>query len=88
MWYRLLRPLSAVRDVTGAGDALLAGAASAFVAGWPLEDGGGGGMAKSAQRLPGRAVEQVNIVNICNGCLVLHVDMLLRKYIHIHRLYE
>ncbi|CAJ1452573.1 unnamed protein product [Effrenium voratum] len=38
VWYRLLRPLSAVRDVTGAGDALLAGAASAFVAGWPLEE--------------------------------------------------
>lgn len=38
LWYRLLRPLTEVRDVTGAGDALLAGAACAFLAGWPLEE--------------------------------------------------
>lgn len=37
-WYRLLHPLEHVRDVTGAGDALLAGAAAAFVAGWELVD--------------------------------------------------
>ncbi len=37
-WYRLLHPLEQVRDVTGAGDALLAGAAAAFVAGWELVD--------------------------------------------------
>merc|ERR1719373_886056 len=38
LWYRLLRPLASVRDTTGAGDALLAGAARAFAAGWPLEE--------------------------------------------------
>ncbi|CAK9097414.1 Pseudouridine kinase [Durusdinium trenchii] len=38
LWYRLLRPLDHVQDVTGAGDALLAGTASAFVAGWDLQD--------------------------------------------------
>ncbi|CAE6960201.1 psuK [Symbiodinium sp. KB8] len=38
LWYRLLKPADTVRDVTGAGDALLAGAAAAFVAGWPLEE--------------------------------------------------
>ena len=37
-WYRLMRPLQHVQDVTGAGDALLAGTASAFVAGWDLQD--------------------------------------------------
>lgn len=38
LWYRLLKPADTVRDVTGAGDALLAGSAAAFVAGWPLEE--------------------------------------------------
>lgn len=38
LWYRLLRPLESVTDVTGAGDALLAGTAAAFVAGWVLEE--------------------------------------------------
>lgn len=38
LWYRLLRPLESVTDVTGAGDALLAGTAAAFVAGWALEE--------------------------------------------------
>lgn len=38
LWYRLLRPLTRVQDVTGAGDALLAGSACAFAAGWPLEE--------------------------------------------------
>lgn len=36
-WYRL-KPLDHVRDVTGAGDALLAGTAAAFVEGWTLPD--------------------------------------------------
>ncbi|CAK0818204.1 unnamed protein product [Prorocentrum cordatum] len=34
--YRLLRPLASVRDVTGAGDALVGGTAAARAAGWPL----------------------------------------------------
>lgn len=38
LWYRLLKPLESVVDVTGAGDALLAGTASAFSAGWFLEE--------------------------------------------------
>eukprot|EP00933_Yihiella_yeosuensis_P010978 TRINITY_DN11790_c0_g1_i1.p1 TRINITY_DN11790_c0_g1~~TRINITY_DN11790_c0_g1_i1.p1 ORF type:complete len:397 (+),score=85.56 TRINITY_DN11790_c0_g1_i1:79-1269(+) len=38
LWYRLLKPLEKVRDVTGAGDALLAGTASAFAAGWQLDE--------------------------------------------------
>lgn len=38
LWYRLLRPLASVVDVTGAGDALLAGTARAFAGGWPLEE--------------------------------------------------
>lgn len=36
-WYRL-RALDNVRDVTGAGDALLAGTAAAFVEGWTLQN--------------------------------------------------
>eukprot|EP00931_Biecheleriopsis_adriatica_P116168 TRINITY_DN91848_c0_g1_i1.p1 TRINITY_DN91848_c0_g1~~TRINITY_DN91848_c0_g1_i1.p1 ORF type:complete len:385 (+),score=80.14 TRINITY_DN91848_c0_g1_i1:65-1219(+) len=38
LWYKLLKPLDSVQDVTGAGDALLSGTASAFAAGWPLEE--------------------------------------------------
>lgn len=38
LWYRLLRPLEHVRDSTGAGDALVAGTASAFALGWPLAE--------------------------------------------------
>jgi len=38
LWFRLLEPAASVRDVTGAGDALLAGAARAFSGGWPLEE--------------------------------------------------
>lgn len=38
LWYRLLRPLDHVRDVTGAGDSLVGGAARAFAAGVPLEE--------------------------------------------------
>ena len=38
LWYRLRHPLDSVRDVTGAGDSLVAGAARAFAAGWPLEE--------------------------------------------------
>lgn len=37
LWYRLVEPLTSVCDVTGAGDALLAGTARAFCSGWPLE---------------------------------------------------
>jgi len=37
LWYRLNQPMAAVKDVTGAGDALLAGTAYAFTSGQPLE---------------------------------------------------
>merc|ERR1711953_1309679 len=38
IWYRLPRPAANVVDVTGAGDAVVAGTACAFMSGWPLED--------------------------------------------------
>lgn len=38
LWYQLLQPLDTLADVTGAGDALVGGAACAFAAGWPLEE--------------------------------------------------